>query len=935
MFEFIFILPLSFFIGLLFKFSLALSHSYAASLVLLSLMVSVIIYPLQKLSDKLKASDDKEKAVFSPMLQTINKHYTGAERYYYTRYLNRISGYHPIKAMRSLTGLMIQIPFFMGAYHFLGHYQPLLGSSFFVFTDLGKPDGLLLGLNVLPLLMTVINILASSILLNGKPVKEKIPLYTMALLFLFLLYSSPSALVLYWTMNNFFSLMKTVITKLIKKEQLLDLSQLKKFFKPAVLIKCIVLLVSLGFIVIGEVLEIVHGVYFGFGGLIILSLLALYGFIKNFKKNRYYLAVTMVLMILALMLPFAREIHILVLALFMCAILAVIMFPSTGLYVFFTNNYLYNDMRFSGKIGIVASVTVAFLFFIFAPVAFTASDPLAIDGFLKILGYYYFPAWIVISCVLSGVYLLLPFRFRGYYLFCLIFPIFIFAIHGYFIPGNYAQMDGMAFSKLLIGKKLKLFDTGVYLVVFLLTFLLFSRKYANKLLPAVSVVLVSGLVYFLINFVNISNANHLQRKLENQSAKETTVYSFSKTKQNVVVFMLDRAFGFMTSSVFEDNPVLREQFDGFTSYPNCLSSSNATIGGFLSIMGGYDYSAGEILRRNQEPMSKKAFEAFSLIPINLKEKNYKILYSNVDYDPSTLPVEKLEDLGVRFNTDGNKYVLDNVDDTIMARTLLGGGLFRLAGDLFRKKIYQGGTWLMADPKMTSEYGVARKYYSQLKVLPEVSDTESQSNNFILIHNLMIHNPYVYGANGSIFTDARRHDQVLDRYPPVDLVKFRTQYNLVHYYSMQTSFQLLADWFTWMKKNDVYDNTKIIVVSDHGRDLTWAGDMGKYTIGASSLEKAFFVPLLLVKDFNEHGSVVTDMTFMTNADVPSLVLSHVGGGVNPYSGLPLETRKAGTALCQDRCHRFFEILHSRCLFLKCRKGRIENHYFGIRQFNKTA
>ena len=69
--------------------------------------------------------------------------------------------------------------------------------------DLGAPDGLLtidgLTLHALPILMTAVNFISSAIYTKGFPLKDKLQLYLMALLFLVLLYDSPSGLVLYWT----------------------------------------------------------------------------------------------------------------------------------------------------------------------------------------------------------------------------------------------------------------------------------------------------------------------------------------------------------------------------------------------------------------------------------------------------------------------------------------------------------------------------------------------------------------------------------------------------------------------------------------------------------------------------------------------------------------------------------------------------------------
>jgi hypothetical protein len=59
--------------------------------------------------------------------------------------------------------------------------------------------------------------------------RERLQLFTMAFIFLLLLYNSPSALVIYWTCNNIFSLLKNIVYKL-------------KIKRPAVIVYSIIML---------------------------------------------------------------------------------------------------------------------------------------------------------------------------------------------------------------------------------------------------------------------------------------------------------------------------------------------------------------------------------------------------------------------------------------------------------------------------------------------------------------------------------------------------------------------------------------------------------------------------------------------------------------------------------------------------------------------
>ena len=80
-------------------------------------------------------------------------------------------------------------------------------SGFGILKNLASPDALIsfgnIHVNVLPILMTLINVISSEIYAKGMKFKEKIQLYGMALIFLVLLYNSPSGLVLYWTLTMF------------------------------------------------------------------------------------------------------------------------------------------------------------------------------------------------------------------------------------------------------------------------------------------------------------------------------------------------------------------------------------------------------------------------------------------------------------------------------------------------------------------------------------------------------------------------------------------------------------------------------------------------------------------------------------------------------------------------------------------------------------
>jgi len=85
-----------------------------------------------------------------------------------------------------------------------------------------------------------------------------------------------------------------------------------------------------------------------------------------------------------------------------------------------------------------------------------------------------------------------------------------------------------------------------------------------------------------------------------------------------------------------------------------------------------------------------------------------------------------------------------------------------------------------------------KKHNFLRVLPYISYSEESNGNFILLYTLISHFPWnIVTDDGKMIKDVSPYENNL--------------------WIMNT----LIKWIDWMKENDVYDNTKIIIVSDHG------------------------------------------------------------------------------------------------------------------------
>jgi hypothetical protein len=177
------------------EFFWRLTHSYELSLVLLSASVSIALAPLYHLTGILEKKERVIKQRLAMYKPSSHKN---------LRELYEQFSYYPFYSVRSLASLFIQIPILIAAYEALSDYAPLKN------TWLGSPDAFLAGFNVLPFVMTFIN-LCSVFVSSEAESKERKQGIFIAMVFFGLLYTSPAALLIYWTFNQLFSFIRYLI----------------------------------------------------------------------------------------------------------------------------------------------------------------------------------------------------------------------------------------------------------------------------------------------------------------------------------------------------------------------------------------------------------------------------------------------------------------------------------------------------------------------------------------------------------------------------------------------------------------------------------------------------------------------------------------------------------------------------------------------------
>ena len=834
---YLFIYPITQIIEFVFVFSQNLFKEAGLSIICVSVVVSVLCLPLYMVAESWQEKERALQKQLAPKMAKIKAVFKGDERHMILSTYYRQNHYHPVYAMRSTFGLLIQIPFFIAAYSYLSNLQALQGISFLFIKDLSKPDMLIPvsgRINFLPILMTLVNCTAGAIYTHGLAKKDKIQLYGMALLFLALLYNSPAGLVLYWTLNNVFSLLKNGYLKL---------GYNKKHFLLSGIISVFALLLSYYtlFILRGSprvrTLIITLSIMTGILPWIIPLLIRL-----TKKLNNIFWA--------------SRESF----PLFILSIF--ILWTTTG--VFLPSMLISASPQEFSFIDTVNSP----LFFIFD----TSIKAFGLLIIWPLMIYFLFSE--KVKKALSTT--------MTFASFSALFNIFIF-------PGDYGPISGLLVFSGTVTHNLREISINIFALAILSAILLLIYiKGAKKILLSLIIIVSAALVSFSIKLIYSINTEF--RKLSEFYTVESKddeaispIFHLSRTGKNVFVIMLDMAESVFIPYIFEENPKLNQKYEGFVYYPNTVTFNGWTEGGAPPIFGGYEYTPLGINNRPDVPITEKRRESLLLMPKLFSSSGYSVSvldppYAGDSWIPDLRIYNGLTDVNA-FITDGvytdrwlkqNRILLPQQSE-VLKRNILWYAIFREIPLAFRQGIYYRGSWCA--PFSENRMRLFINGYAVLDYLNDLTDFEAQNDNAA-----------VFITNNT--THERWFSQAPFYRPQLIVNDFgNSHFSKEEWYHVNAAaIYRLSDYFEFLKSNNVYDNTRIILVSDHcvldntfvtKTDLPFHVDQ--------------FNPLLLIKDFNAKGGIKTDLSFMSTADVPSMAMKGIiENPINPFTGSIVST-----------------------------------------------
>ena len=860
--------PLELFFEVVFELADRHVSNPAYAIIILSLAMNFLVLPLYRRADAVQAEERDRENALAPWIKHIKKTFKGDERFMMLQAFYRENNYKPTDTLKGSVSLLLEIPFFIAAYRFLSGLETLRGVSFGPITDLGAPDALIsigtVTLNLLPILMTLINVISAAIYMKGFPLKSKIQMYGIAAIFLVFLYKSPAGLVFYWTLNNLFSLIKNIFYKIPHPDKVL------KILAAA----CGALLLI--FVIFVHPMPTLRAQAIVIAGLLCLQIPLLKGDRKLELKGV--------------------------------------------------------DDKDAEKVFYASSAFLTLATGVLIPSSVIADST---EEFLNISSYYS-PYWYIISAlaiafgtffIWFGIFYRLASR-EGKQIFSLLMAVCAAcsAVNYMLFGRDYGNFSStLIFDETPeIGMKSVLLNAAALAAVALIIALIFLKKLL--IVKIVSIAMCLALVVMSgMNIAGIQGTLKEAAPVIAAATENEPVIKLSKTEKNVVVIMMDRQIGHLVPYIMHEKPELKKQFDGFTFYSNTVSFGSKTNSGSPALFGGYDYTPEAMNARSDETLAAKHNEALKVMPTLFDSAGYDITlceptYAGYSWIPDLRVFDDHPDWYCYLSDRDlslEKYGYTPQTETTKAlrnRNFFCYSLFKISPVVIQPTLYDHGNYNAQwsgntlFPQTRNGYSKASGYrdtfmeaYSFLDHLPEITEvSDSGKGTFFMMSNDTTHEAMLLqepAYEPSPEVDNTRYDEEHPFRADDDGNEMPMQdaMTAVHYQSNVAAMIELGKWMDYLRREGVYDNTRIIIVSDHGQDFFESKTNDAYKIyytdksGNDNYKDIMaFNSVLLVKDFDAEGFTMDD-GMATNADVPALAAEGiVDDPKNPFTGNKLTT-----------------------------------------------
>lgn len=463
-------------------------------------------------------------------------------------------------------------------------------------------------------------------------------------------------------------------------------------------------------------------------------------------------------------------------------------------------------------------------------------------------------------------------------------------LYTYVLSGDYGHLDVVLFSKpgsllgfhRLYGIREKLLQVAEIAIMIIVgcTLYYLARRFSRAALWIVLTLNVMVLGQTAANITAAPGLWQVNSKTAYLPQDARVAYRLSRDS-NVLLFMMDMFSGGFIPEILETYPELRTSFRGFVWYPNTISLGTATFAGLPGILGGDAFAPHNVNSSSGVPMRSHLSRAYDVYSKAFNAGGYEVVYVNPVYstpdegqdgrDVTVVHPESFVEYWLNSDEEGLELNL-HYSSGQYAIIFSVVGLFKACPFVLRPFIYTEGRWLNTN---RGELGMrnAINHLAYLALLRKLTTVDMGKPTFKFIGNELTHSPWAIDEELQLTTETTGGRRYFPEY----------DFELVDrdgpYYSSVRALIELAKFFDWMRENEVFDVSKIVIVSDHGfygPSPLWPKLPVIRARNGDGVEgSAAYHSLLMVKDFNSELDFEQDDRLMSTADTAAIVLSALG------------------------------------------------------------
>jgi hypothetical protein len=210
--------------------------------------------------------------------------------------------------------------------------------------------------------------------------------------------------------------------------------------------------------------------------------------------------------------------------------------------------------------------------------------------------------------------------------------------------------------------------------------------------------------------------------------------------------------------------------------------------------------------------------------------------------------------------------------TGLAKQYLAITVFRVAPHSLKNAVYDDGQWLSMSFAWKQRLDKYLNNFLSLGAMQSVSAVNSDKPTFNFITNEAPRAPFLldkdclptamHGAGQSASSK---------RFEDIETQKIFETHRCV--------LRGFGQFMNWLRTEGAFDNTFIVLVSDHG----WVSDNPLLEGIKGQRTYSMYQSFLMVKDFGSNAALKEDSTYIANFNVPGLICDKIGGCIDKATG----------------------------------------------------